>query len=95
MLSVDFILFLFRIVPLLLEDCEGVPSTLSQALTEKNAQDLMRKFLSDPQVHSLMIERIATKGLFIRHLIYDKTFENSVIFQRKEKKMMTLKQTTT
>lgn len=54
-----------KLVPLLLEDGGEVPACLETALEEKSSVEQMRKFLSDPQVHTILIERSALKGLFL------------------------------
>ncbi|KAF4101796.1 hypothetical protein G5714_016596 [Onychostoma macrolepis] len=50
-----------KLVPLLLEDGGDAPASLESALEEKSALEQMRKFLSDPQVHSILVERSALK----------------------------------
>lgn len=54
-----------KLVPLLLEDGGDVPAALETALEEKSSVEQMRKFLSDPQVHTILVERSALKGLYI------------------------------
>ena len=51
-----------KLVPLLLEDGGEAPAALEAALEEKSALEQMRKFLSDPQVHSVLVERSTLKG---------------------------------
>lgn len=51
-----------KLVPLLLEDGGDAPAALESALEEKSALEQMRKFLSDPQIHSILVERSALKG---------------------------------
>ncbi|KAM9149646.1 cytoplasmic dynein 1 heavy chain 1-like isoform 2-T2 [Pangshura tecta] len=51
-----------KLVPLLLEDGGEVPAALEAALEEKGALEQMRKFLSDPQVHTVLVERSTLKG---------------------------------
>lgn len=51
-----------KLVPLLLEDGGDAPASLESALEEKSALEQMRKFLSDPQIHSILVERSALKG---------------------------------
>lgn len=51
-----------KLVPLLLEDGGEAPAALEAALEEKGAVEHMRKFLSDPQVHTVLVERSTLKG---------------------------------
>ena len=51
-----------KLVPLLLEDGGEAPASLETALEEKSAVEQMRKFLSDPQLHTILVERSALKG---------------------------------
>lgn len=53
-----------KLVPLLLEDGGEVPTALETALEEKSSVEQMRKFLSDPQVHTILVERSSLKGLY-------------------------------
>lgn len=59
-----FCTYLGRIVPVMLEDCitAAVPEALKRALSEKSNQESIRKFLSDPQVPILLIQRSSPKG---------------------------------
>ncbi|XP_037359856.1 cytoplasmic dynein 1 heavy chain 1-like [Talpa occidentalis] len=50
-----------KLVPLLLEDGGDAPAALEAALEEKSALEQMRKFLSDPQVHTVLVERSTLK----------------------------------
>ncbi|XP_018619664.2 cytoplasmic dynein 1 heavy chain 1 isoform X1 [Scleropages formosus] len=50
-----------KLVPLLLEDGGEAPAALEGALEEKSAVEQMRKFLSDPQVHTILVERSSLK----------------------------------
>ncbi|KAH1171344.1 hypothetical protein KIL84_006962 [Mauremys mutica] len=52
-----------KLVPLLLEDGGEVPAALEAALEEKGALEQMRKFLSDPQVHTVLVERSTLKDM--------------------------------
>lgn len=52
-----------KLVPLLLEDGGEVPAALETALEEKSSLEQMRKFLSDPQIHTILVERSSLKGL--------------------------------
>lgn len=51
-----------KLVPLLLEDGGEAPASLETALDEKSAVEQMRKFLADPQIHTILVERSALKG---------------------------------
>lgn len=53
-----------KLVPLLLEDGGEAPASLETALEEKSAVEQMRKFLADPQVHTILVQRNALKGTF-------------------------------
>ncbi|KAM9294157.1 cytoplasmic dynein 1 heavy chain 1 [Gastrophryne carolinensis] len=50
-----------KLVPLLLEDGGDAPASLESALEEKSALEQMRKFLADPQVHTVLVERNTLK----------------------------------
>ncbi|XP_041430591.1 cytoplasmic dynein 1 heavy chain 1 isoform X2 [Xenopus laevis] len=50
-----------KLVPLLLEDGGEIPASLESALEEKSALEQMRKFLSDPQIHTILVERSTLK----------------------------------
>lgn len=52
-----------KLIPLLLEDGGEVPASLETALEEKSAVEQMRKFLADPQLHTILVERSALKGI--------------------------------
>lgn len=58
-----------KLVPLLLEDGGEAPAALEAALEEKSALEQMRKFLSDPQVHTVLVERSTLKGMVIKWLL--------------------------
>ncbi|XP_014066736.1 cytoplasmic dynein 1 heavy chain 1 isoform X2 [Salmo salar] len=50
-----------KLVPLLLEDGGEAPASLETALEEKSSIEQMRKFLSDPQIHTILVERSTLK----------------------------------
>jgi len=52
-----------KLVPLLLEDGGEAPASLEAALEEKSAVEQMKKFLSDQQVHTILVERTTLKGI--------------------------------
>ncbi len=54
--------YLRRVVPVLLEDVEDTPVGLVTTLKDKTSADLMKKFISDPQLPVLLIQRTTTKG---------------------------------
>lgn len=54
--------YLKRVVPVLLEDVDEVPASLDTAMGDKVHQDDMRKFLSDPQIVTLFVQRSISKG---------------------------------
>ena len=55
--------YLRRVVPVLLEDIDDTPVSLNSALKDKHTQECMKKFLSDPQVTALLVQRLAAKGI--------------------------------
>uniref|UniRef100_A0A1A8G9X4 Cytoplasmic dynein 1 heavy chain 1 n=2 Tax=Nothobranchius TaxID=28779 RepID=A0A1A8G9X4_9TELE len=46
-----------KLVPLLLEDGGEATASLETALEEKSSVEQMRKFLADPQIHTILVER--------------------------------------
>lgn len=58
-----------KLVPLLLEDGGEAPASLETALEEKSAVEQMKKFLADPQIHTILVERSALKGGVLNTLI--------------------------
>ncbi|XP_055497118.1 cytoplasmic dynein 1 heavy chain 1 isoform X1 [Leucoraja erinacea] len=50
-----------KLVPLLLEDGGDAPASLEAAFEEKSAVEQMKKFLSDPQMHTVLVERTTLK----------------------------------
>jgi dynein heavy chain 1 len=62
--------YLKRAVTILLPEDEDVISpTLNVALSDRNNQDCIQKFLSDPQVSCLLIQRTSSKGWFLSGMI--------------------------
>lgn len=59
----DFANYLRRAATVLLPEDDIVPPALNAALDEKVNQDCIRKFISDPQVPSLYVQRFSLKGL--------------------------------
>ena len=73
-----FILYLSKFVPLLLNSHHLIADNMSldfeKFLNEKNSTDLIRKFLSDPQTRTLVIQKQTTSILnFILEKIKSKT----------------------
>ena len=61
-----FATFLKKAVTILLpEDEDVIPPALNSALNDRNNQDCVHKFLSDPQVSCLFVQRISSKGRLI------------------------------
>lgn len=61
-----FSTFLKKAVTILLpEDEDVIPPALNSALNDRNNQDCIHKFLSDPQVSCLFVQRISSKGRLI------------------------------
>lgn len=58
----DFANYLRRAATVLLPEDDIVPPTLTAALDDKVNQDCIKKFISDPQVSSLYIQRFSLKG---------------------------------
>ena len=57
-----FVTYLRSAVPKLLEDAEDTPKAFSAALYERAVVDCMRRFLGDPQVAVLLVQRHSAKG---------------------------------
>ena len=56
--------YIRRIVPVNLEDSDDTPAALVTSLKDKATMDSMKKFIGDPQVQCLLIQRQTTKGIF-------------------------------
>lgn len=54
--------YLKKVVTVLLPDEDVVPSPFNSALENTTNQECIKKFLSDPQVWALSIQRSSTKG---------------------------------
>lgn len=54
--------YLRKAVTILLPEEDVVPESLNNALDDPVNQDIIRKFLSDPQVQALYIQRNCIKG---------------------------------
>ena len=57
-----FVVYLRRAVSVLLEDAEDTPEAFAAALDERAVVDCMRRFLGDPQVLVLLVQRHSAKG---------------------------------
>lgn len=51
-----------KVVIVHLEDDDIIPASLNAALEDRSNQDCIKKFISDPQVSSLLIQRSLSKG---------------------------------
>lgn len=60
----EFANYILKAASILLpeEDIHAVPPALSAALDEKVNQDCIKKFLSDPQIPALYVQRSCSKG---------------------------------
>lgn len=60
----EFANYILKAASILLpeEDIHIVPPALAAALEEKVNQDCIKKFLSDPQIPALYVQRSCTKG---------------------------------
>lgn len=54
--------YLCELTSILVEDDGGSASAFKNALEDKSHQECIRKFLADPQVPTLFIQRSGTKG---------------------------------
>ncbi|ESP05087.1 hypothetical protein LOTGIDRAFT_151884 [Lottia gigantea] len=59
--TASFTQYLRRIVPVLLEDEDPSLKSLDAAFADKNHVESVKKFLSDPQVSALLVQRASTK----------------------------------
>jgi hypothetical protein len=58
-----FVTYLERCVPVLLDDCDGTSASFKAALSDRNNVEQIKKFLSDPQTPTLLVQRSSTKGM--------------------------------
>lgn len=64
--------YIRKVVTVHLEDDDIIPGSLNAALEDRSNQDCIKKFISDPQVSSLLIERSLSKGKKFRfHLVLE------------------------
>lgn len=61
----DFAEYLLRIVPALMEDKDSSPPQLKTTIFEKSTSENIKKFLGDPQIPVLLIQRSSTKGEYV------------------------------
>ncbi|KAK6191509.1 hypothetical protein SNE40_003176 [Patella caerulea] len=59
--TTNFVEYMRRIVPVLLEDEDPELKALAAAVADKNQLESIKKFLSDPQVTALLVQRNSTK----------------------------------
>lgn len=57
----DFANYIRKVVTVHLEDDDIIPASLNAALEDRSNQDLIKKFIIDPQVSSLLIQRSLSK----------------------------------
>lgn len=85
----SFANYIRKAATILLPEEDTIPPALNLALEDKNNQECIRKFLSDPQVQALYVQRSCTKGIPIynKYLIcIVKRIENGrvlMVLQRK------------
>jgi dynein heavy chain 1 len=58
-----FVNYLRRVVPVLLEDADDAPENFTTALSERAAVECLKRFLGDPQVPVLLVQRMSMKGI--------------------------------
>lgn len=64
--------YLCRVVPVLLEDRESASPTLKTAVFEKAHVEVIKKFLGDPQIPVLLLQRTSNKGNYNRFCLKKK-----------------------
>lgn len=57
----QFIKYIKRVVPVLLEDEDEIHPSLQVALSDRSNLDTLKKFISDPQCRALLIQRSSSK----------------------------------
>lgn len=67
----DFAEYLLRIVPALMEDKDSAPPQLKTTIFEKSTSENIKKFLGDPQIPVLLIQRSSTKGKYVFYYFLD------------------------
>lgn len=62
--------YLRKAVTILLPEEDVVPESLNNALDDPVNQDIIRKFLSDPQVQALYVQRNCIKGKKVKNVCF-------------------------
>jgi dynein heavy chain 1 len=60
--------YIKRVVPALLEDNNIIHPSLESLLKSEASLEKLKKFISDGQMRSLLIQRSSSKGLIVFHL---------------------------
>lgn len=60
----QFIKYIKRVVPVLLEDDDDIHPSLLIALDDKNNIEILKKFIGDPQCRAVLIQRSSSKGIY-------------------------------
>ena len=55
--------YIKRVIPALLEDDNSIHPSLEAILHTESTADKLKKFISDGQMRSLLIQRLSSKGL--------------------------------
>lgn len=59
----QFVNYIKRVVPVLLEDDDDIHPALLTALADKNNIEILKKFIGDPQCRAVLIQRSSSKGM--------------------------------
>ncbi|GAA48761.1 dynein heavy chain 1 cytosolic, partial [Clonorchis sinensis] len=54
--------YLFKAVSCILEDDDDGAVVLRSVLEDPTGRDAIKKFISDPQIHSLIVQKLSNKG---------------------------------
>ena len=60
----EFLVYLRRVVPVLLDDDDPDLAALQKAVSDKQTVEVIKKFLGDSQCPTLLIQRTSTKGYY-------------------------------
>lgn len=60
--TVIFSKYVHKIVCTLLEETNDGSLVLESTLNDASSQELIKKFISDAQVHSLVVQKLSTRG---------------------------------
>lgn len=74
----DFCKYVRKIIPCLLDENDESCEQLDNALKDKNNLEIIKKYISDPQIPALLVQRLSQKGMFL-----DSFFYNSIRFFKK------------